>query len=479
MQTLLFFVARIFYNKKDLIINISTIVLCALIVYIMSYTDIEHVYESYFLRLLMRFNVTTTFFNEYQYYIILASFIFFTATLLFFHQSTKYLLIKTFFLLNIFYCVLFALNLHDIPAFNYSDELQQIKFALDKSNDRAWDRNVYVIVMDGYPRYDSLISNLDFDNKDFLSKLSSYGFTIIEKSRSNYPITFLSLHSMLTASYPYLDDAPAYSRSVAYTFLGGNNPAVDRFKENGYKYIHVGSGAWEGSKLQAKDSIEISKSLHFGLSSEVLTLILNGTYFAGQINFIDDVIITIKDIQDQMKFHLMEHRKIFLFAHTLPPHAPYIFDCNCNKKFKFEGTNLGSTQTSKKNFLENLLCANKQALSLAEYLNKNDPEAIVVFLSDHGSDFNVDWNASPEEWTEGAIEERFANFIAIKAPKEYSDKYLYSGMSLVNIFPFIFGCLNKIEPNFLEDISYSVGYENIKAGKLFHRVTFKEQKIDK
>lgn len=336
----------------------------------------------------------------------------------------------------------------------------------------TWDKNVYIIVSDGYPRQDYIKKYLGYDNSNFLDFLRSKGFYVVEKSTSNYPITFLSLHSFLTSSYPYNEDSPSYNRWKSYKALGGLNPAAEAFLEEGYNYIHVGSGAWEGSNCQNPRgrSYHKSKTLPLNLSYEVFTLFLNKTPFAGKFEFLADSVVTISDIEEFLEKEINKKEKIFLFAHTLPPHAPFIFDAECKKKSCDSMVSLGATQSSRKEFLENLICTNKQIMSFVDFLERNDPNAIVVFLSDHGSDFSVNWKSFPEEWTQEAINERFSNFLAIKAPTEYQKKYLYPSLSLVNVLNFVFSCLNSSKPEYKEDFSYITVYEDVSSPKTFLKV---------
>jgi hypothetical protein len=385
----------------------------------------------------------------------------------YFQSQIRQYLFYVFSLLTLFVLPLiifnFLLSLHSNESVFHSNTNQTHRHNV------IWDKNVYIIVADGYPRQDYIKKYLDYDNSNFLDFLRSKGFYIVEKSTSNYPITFLSLHSFLTSSYPYNEDSLSYNRWKSYKVLGGLNPAAEIFLEKGYNYIHVGSGAWEGSSCQNPKgrSYHKSKNLPLNLSYEVLTIFLNKTPFSGKFEFLADSVVTISDIEEYLKKEIKKKEKIFLFAHTLPPHAPFIFDAHCRKKSCDSMVTLGSTQSSRKEFLENLICTNRQIMSFVTFLEREDPNAIVVFLSDHGSDFSVNWKTFPEEWTQEAINERFSNFLAIKAPSSYQKQYLYPSLSLVNVLNFLFSCLNLSQPKYREDISYITVYEDVKPPKLF------------
>lgn len=61
--------------------------------------------------------------------------------------------------------------------------------------------NIYWIVLDGYPRQDVLREGFGFDNSDFIQLLTSFGFTVLDQSRSNFPATVNSISSTLNMDY--------------------------------------------------------------------------------------------------------------------------------------------------------------------------------------------------------------------------------------------------------------------------------------
>ena len=53
--------------------------------------------------------------------------------------------------------------------------------------------NVYILMLDGYPRADTLATTFGFDNGPFLAELESRDFDVAEGSRSNYRKTWVTL----------------------------------------------------------------------------------------------------------------------------------------------------------------------------------------------------------------------------------------------------------------------------------------------
>ena len=56
--------------------------------------------------------------------------------------------------------------------------------------------DIYLILLDGYPRADTLASQFHYDNNGFLSTMTSMGFDVAARSHSNYDATVLTLASM-------------------------------------------------------------------------------------------------------------------------------------------------------------------------------------------------------------------------------------------------------------------------------------------
>lgn len=332
--------------------------------------------------------------------------------------------------------------------------------------------NVYVITVDGYGREDMLFKYLNYKN-DLIPYLEQNGYTVIKNSHSNYPITFLSLASTFTSSYLFDQGYHPFGRAPLYEIIGGKNPISSIFQENGYLLLHGEGGGHDVANCSNPHSICIKKSLFdlnsFGhnfiekrISPELLGVILNKTplYFLHNY-FTSHIIVTIDQIIENLHRIREEHplKPIYLYAYTIPPHPPFIFNADCSLKRVFKNkTNLGNSK-DKTGYLDNLQCTNKNIKNFVEYIKEKDPSAIVVFFSDHGTDFSVDWVQDPEKWPEEVVEERMSNFIAIKLPQKCR-AYLPDDLSNINIFPYIFKCLSGKDGAIKKNRCFATIYEN-------------------
>jgi hypothetical protein len=74
--------------------------------------------------------------------------------------------------------------------------------------------DIYYIILDGYGRGDFLRDEFGYDNSQFLNQLEELGFTVAQKSQSNYAQTKLSLASSLNMDY---------LQSLRSDIVSGNN----------------------------------------------------------------------------------------------------------------------------------------------------------------------------------------------------------------------------------------------------------------
>ena len=98
-------------------------------------------------------------------------------------------------------------------------------------------------------------------------------------------------------------------------------------------------------------------------------------------------------MEKNVNFNLNDKGYFFLI-HSLMPHWPYTFNSDCSLKKGLEILDLKKIQMEAKKRSDNILeakyykeqyeCMLKRIDQFADFLNKNDPNANVVILSDHG-----------------------------------------------------------------------------------------------
>ena len=125
--------------------------------------------------------------------------------------------------------------------------------------------DVYLIMLDGYPRSDTLTNEFAFDNSPFLDSMASLGFEEAAESRSNYDATVFTLASMMNgAQIPTLMPNPPAGTTAqfrAVSRLISNGVRLRDFRIAGYEIVTIPSGYYEGALTSADrfiDSGELS-----------------------------------------------------------------------------------------------------------------------------------------------------------------------------------------------------------------------------
>ena len=192
--------------------------------------------------------------------------------------------------------------------------------------------DIYLLLLDGYPRADTLRSRFDFDNEPFLDTMRSIGFDVATGSRSNYDVTVLTLASMFNgAQVPALIPNPPDSRPKqfrALTALINQGTDLQRFRHAGYEIVSVPSEYFEGTVVDADRNLETGQ-----LSSFEMQLLQTGaltTAFGGieKTWLPDQHRQRVFDQFTVLEGLAAERRGVpkVVFAHFLVPHMPLAFN---------------------------------------------------------------------------------------------------------------------------------------------------------
>ena len=107
--------------------------------------------------------------------------------------------------------------------------------------------DLYLIMLDGYPRADTLQTEFAFDNAPFLDAMANLGFDVAGEAHSNYNVTDLTLASMFNAThirdFPELQNVPGgvqgQYRALAKAI--DRAAALDHLRNRGYEIVTVPS----------------------------------------------------------------------------------------------------------------------------------------------------------------------------------------------------------------------------------------------
>jgi hypothetical protein len=315
--------------------------------------------------------------------------------------------------------------------------------------------NVYYIILDGYSS-SSVLNGLGFDNSPFIKKMNSFGFEELNKGWTNYTSTHLALKAILDMEYPVTGKGTQYSYNNVYPrdINSGLKPLSYRaFDKMGYKIKRYGNhyATCKGSQ----NCYDGTQESILSPDNALLTFLRNHFIFKvfnkfWPIPLHDSALI---QLQYEVKDNNIQTPS-FVFLHSYAPHPPSRFKENCQPDQTKNATSAWNWLKGEEPFyFQAISCTNKVTINLIEKIQSNDPTAIIIVQSDHGSDFYTDYDLESEEWSKETMREKGSFLNLIKAP-EVCKKWLYPEISQINTMRFVVGCLQKQKPQYLEDKSF-------------------------
>lgn len=311
--------------------------------------------------------------------------------------------------------------------------------------------DVYVILLDGYPRADVLAHAFEFDNEAFLRELEGQEFDVAGSSHADYLWTHVTMSSLLQMEYiedidllkPVVDGEaplhPAIRRTV------NRNPVFEFFRGAGYRIVAIGSG-YEELALRSADVY-----VDHGQLNEFELKLLSST-FAG--NLIGAVAPDFASASHRARISEglaalgtlageEERPPQLVFAHVPAPHQPMVFGQNgapvavpLNEHFYSDspiqqGLDRDEWVVRYRAQLEHL---NGLVLEAVEGIIAASPSPpVIILMSDHGSASRVDWvRTSPDEASPEDLLERTGTLFAARTPGK--DTVFPDDVTPVNVF---------------------------------------------
>jgi hypothetical protein len=279
--------------------------------------------------------------------------------------------------------------------------------------------NIYLLLLDGYPRTDTLRTVYDYDNSWFVDALKELGFETAEQSRSNYPQTPLTLTSMFNGAY--LEDIdglqpPPESAVEQYRRLMSalnRAPMLDILREAGYEIDTIPS-PFKADALSTAD-----RTLDSGqITSFEYSLLMHSQLAPLIVRLVPDFLMS----QERDLFHATLDRlaadasasrgsPTFVFAHVFsPPHAPLVYSRN-GEHLPLPGCIPDLCQLWEfphdawDHLPDQIHYTNGEVLKAVGQIVRDDPTGIVILMSDHGSRRDI-----------VDLDEFFHNFFAARTP---------------------------------------------------------------
>ncbi len=315
--------------------------------------------------------------------------------------------------------------------------------------------DIYFIILDGYGGTSSLKNDLDFDNSEFINMLKENGFFVVPKSHSNYPQSFLSIPSTMNMKYlNYLSEKLGEESKDQLTPMKmmNNFLAMKILKSKGYKTVNFLT-----TDFKINADVQLCEKKNTIESNELMSAV-------SKINIFEYILtwIELENTREQQECYFSEiseiHKKydepVFIFAHILVPHPPNVFGSNGEQVMPRIYYNAWGTDEDKRRYLDTLQYANlKIEEFVVKVLKETSPKPIIIIQSDHGTDFNFDWDKPSNEM----LKQRFSNLNAYYFPK--GEDLLYDNITPVNSFRIMFNSNFNGTFEILDDKSYWSSYD--------------------
>ena len=347
---------------------------------------------------------------------------------------------------------------------DFSQYFEEHKFTI---SNKVTSPDVYYIILDEYSRNDVLKQYHNFENEEFTNFLENRGFHVAKESFANYPLSMQSIPSLMNMRYlDFLsdelgEDVRSYKPLNEKTHgLLPDNQVMKNFKSMGYKIINFNTHSLHKHEFDLADVNKCDRNVHV-LDNRLLDSTLRTTIFGYFIERWDenerrDVVRCTFNQLPNIK-NDFEDQPIFVWAHLMLPHPPWIFGPNGenvtpgrpllvtdNPEYRDSG------EIVKIQYLQQLQFANKKTMEFIDKILDKDESSIIIIQGDHGSAWDVNWLEPSKE----DISQRLRNFDAIYFPDEEKRVGLEDNRTLVNTFRIIFNSYFSSDYEILDDQMY-------------------------
>lgn len=407
----------------------------------------------------------------------------FVASLVFFHPLIwqKYLVEKRLNLLtaslNLFSVLLLLMPLYSITrqaiqnhsyrSFSWSTLLPPMEFP--KPNSTPIKKpDIYYIILDGYSRQDILKEIYGYDNSDFIGYLQAKGFTVLNKSQSNYTQTTLSLSSSLNMGYLDFAEEQAGRGSDDYIPLFDllqHNRVRQILEREGYQTVSFYSDypftSWTDAKVYYspfRGHVTELEEPYYATSAFSLLY----EFETPLTSFLRDLLpvpsyekrrATIQYILTKLPEIPTLPSPKFVFAHLIIPHPPFVLDENgepltiTRPYSPGDGATFqGTPEEYQLGYIGQIQYINMHMKNvIQQILSGSTSPPIIIIQGDHGGGLNLTLSARTS-----CMWERFSILNAIYLP-ETSNNGLYESMTPVNTFNVILNSVLKTNYSLLPD----------------------------
>lgn len=306
--------------------------------------------------------------------------------------------------------------------------------------------DIFLVVLDGYPGSIAAAQDgLHTGEVDVAEELRNRGFQVPESTWSSYWATSLSIPSLLEMNYPAESTSWRSERTIKdlHSVIAGDSATIHTLRANGYTTHMIESGWSAGSCGGLYDhcatSFFIDEAIFLLVRRTIAWPLVDnspGPYALGTLWAFDWLLTNAPELS-------RSDSADFVFMHVVSPHAPYLLQQDCSAQFIYERagtvfkTESVSAETRASFLIEQIDCLDRLMIDLADSV---DPEDVVIFVSDHGTDRRDQWNPDLVDWDRETTVERLNNFLAVRLPHGCS---IGDEVIVPNVLRRVLGCFSS------------------------------------
>ncbi|MEX0709810.1 MAG: sulfatase-like hydrolase/transferase [Chloroflexota bacterium] len=286
--------------------------------------------------------------------------------------------------------------------------------------------NIYLLLLDGYPRADTL-RLFGIDNEPFIHSLEDVGFNVSDNARSNYNKTWLTMASFLNGAYIedllVGDEIPADDAGQIRWLhsLMNEGSFIDLLRRRGYTIRTIPPPITSAALTAADDYVDNGHLTEFEAS--ILWSSPWSTLFRDQVTpfFLSSVEATVTDgLATTVRFATTDRKTPqFVLSHVHSPHPPFAlhapgatapaamecFPATCSL---WQST-IGELSISRDQYRAALTGQIQEldaaVLRVVRQMAEADPDAVIILMSDHGLRYSLEDRS-----------EQFRSFLAVRSP---------------------------------------------------------------
>lgn len=279
--------------------------------------------------------------------------------------------------------------------------------------------NIYLVLLDGYPRRDTLMNDMGIDNSPFEEALADRGFDVYDDAHTDRRYTDLTLMTLLTGSTEGVPDdtapasevqwrirkalsdaaLPREAQAAGYEWDIIDSPAGHVTFSAGHHVQHGGVNTFEDNMLAESIFGQVVKAAFPYLLTDSLR-----AHFEQSV----DSLVSLADPD--------AHRLVL--AHLFQPHLPFLWDAAGEAVpapdfwpreniFAAQIETMGMSLADYSAAMEgDLATLNPKLLAMVDEIVARDPDGVIVLFSDHGARYSLDLRQT--EW--------YRSFLATRTP---------------------------------------------------------------